>query len=292
MIKERYDVIASSLGSYFGVGFNTPEQQLNYDLGLDEAEFTDEAQDRMDLGTILENSVLDYFEKKLMITITDRNSEIIWAFDKKLKGKVDGMTMLDGVETGVECKVSNSQNKKFTEDKGYYLQCQAYMEAKNVDQWLLLGLQNGKPIYKLIKRDAHVISLIKIVVEFLYDVFGGLADPKDFPYHVTQEYNTQPVLEEIKIDDDDILLLEELKELKAASKQHDARIDELETYFKETFKNVKVEGKDFVATISTSKRAGGFDIDKLKEDYPLLDESKYKKPDSEFTQIRFSKRKG
>ena len=27
MVKERFDIVASSLGSYFGVGFNTVEEQ-------------------------------------------------------------------------------------------------------------------------------------------------------------------------------------------------------------------------------------------------------------------------
>lgn len=32
--KERFDIIASSLSSYFGCGFNTIEEQLDIDRGL------------------------------------------------------------------------------------------------------------------------------------------------------------------------------------------------------------------------------------------------------------------
>lgn len=289
MIKERYDVIASSLGSYFGVGFNTPEQQLSYDLGFDEPYFGKDAEDRMSLGTELEDAVLNYFEKKLSISITERNDAIRWAFNERLKCKVDGMSVFDGVPTGIECKVSNAESKKFTEDKGYYLQCQAYMAATGLEQWLLLGLWQGKPVHKLIKRDEKTISLIEQVVDFLYEVFNGLADPKDYPYHLIREYSGQPEVEEVEFSEDDQSLLNELYDLKQRSKQDADRIAELETYFKSTFKNVKYTTNDFVATISVSKRAGGIDIDKIKEDYPLLDEDKYKKPDSEYTQLRFTK---
>lgn len=291
MIKERFDVIASSLGSYFGVGFNTPEQQLSYDLGLDEAVFTKDAEDRMSLGTELEDAVLNYFEKKLGIEIKERNDAIRWAFDNKLKCKVDGMTILDGTPTGVECKVSNAESKKFTEDKGYYLQCQAYMAATGLDQWVLLGLWQGKPVHRIIKRDDRVINLIGELVNYLFDVFNGIADPNDYPYDIIREYTGAPEIEEADFTDDDKSLLEELYSLKQKSKEDSDRIAELETYFKETFKNVKYSGSEFIATISVSKRSGGIDIDRIKDDYPLLDEEKYRKPDSEYTQLRFSRSK-
>ena len=76
--KIRYDIIASSLSSYFGVGFNTIEEQLDIDRGLMVKEVDDEAQDRMDLGNAMEEGCLNYFEKKLGIVIDERNSEYKW----------------------------------------------------------------------------------------------------------------------------------------------------------------------------------------------------------------------
>ena len=76
-MKERFYLIASSLGSYFGVGFNTIEEQLEIDLGKRAKEVEPDAQDRMDLGIAMENGCLDYFEKKLNIIIDERNSEYI-----------------------------------------------------------------------------------------------------------------------------------------------------------------------------------------------------------------------
>ena len=155
-LKERYDVIASSLSSYFGVGFNTVQEQLDIDLGLIEKEFDDDAQDRMNLGICLEEGCLNYFEKKLNIIIDERNSEYKYACDGKLKCKRDGRTFLDGIETGVENKYSNSSTGSFTEDIGYKLQCQAYMMAWGLDQWILCGMWQGKPQYKLIKKDEEI----------------------------------------------------------------------------------------------------------------------------------------
>lgn len=291
MLKERFDVTASSLGSYFGVGFNSPEQQLAYDLGLEENVVDEASQDRMDLGIYLEDSVLNYFENKLKISITDRNDNLLYAFDKRLKCKVDGLSVYNGEPVVIECKVSNSQSKKFTEDKGYYLQVQAYMEATGYNKAILLGLYQGKPTYRVIERDDKVIELIKEVVDFLYACFNGLSDPSEFPYDVTALYNEQPVIEDVEFTNDDAGLMSELNELRISSKEHNERINELEGYFKSKFENVKYETNDYVAVISTAKRAGGLDIDLVKEDYPDLDESKYKKPDSQYTTLRITKKK-
>ena len=74
-MNSRYNVIASSLSSYFGVGFNTIQEQLDYDLGNEERVVDEEAQDRMDLGNAMEDGCLNYFEKKMGILIDERNSE-------------------------------------------------------------------------------------------------------------------------------------------------------------------------------------------------------------------------
>ena len=59
-VKERFDVIASSLGSYFGVGFNTVQEQLDIDLGKTEKIFDEDAQDRMDLGNAMEDGCMNF----------------------------------------------------------------------------------------------------------------------------------------------------------------------------------------------------------------------------------------
>ena len=61
--KERYNIVASSLSSYMGCGFNTIEEQLDIDRGLMVKEVDDEAQDRMDLGNAMEEGCLNYLRK-------------------------------------------------------------------------------------------------------------------------------------------------------------------------------------------------------------------------------------
>ena len=67
--KERHYVNSSAIGSYFGVGFNSPSEQLEIDLGNVAPDFTDEAKRRMYLGQVLEDPVLDWWEKELSIII-------------------------------------------------------------------------------------------------------------------------------------------------------------------------------------------------------------------------------
>ena len=55
-IKVRDYVRSSSLGSYFGVGFNSPKDQFLLDTGQAVQEFDDDAQARMDLGNELEDA--------------------------------------------------------------------------------------------------------------------------------------------------------------------------------------------------------------------------------------------
>ena len=87
-MNKRINITASSLGSYFGVGFNTPEEQLEIDLGKMENIIDEESQDRMNLGNAMEEGCLNYFEGKLNVTITNRNTEILEDFDGLLRGKL------------------------------------------------------------------------------------------------------------------------------------------------------------------------------------------------------------
>ena len=180
-MKERFDIIASSLGSYFGVGFNTVDEQLDYDMGVEEKVFDDESQDRMDLGNAMEDGCLNYFQKKLNCVIDERNSEIKYACNGLLKCKRDGRTFIDGVETGVENKYSNSSSEAFTESFSYVLQCQAYMMAWGLDQWLLLGMLNGKPKSKLIRKDEELQKDIETVVERVSLILMGVSSREDKP---------------------------------------------------------------------------------------------------------------
>ena len=49
-LKVRYYVTPSSIGSYFGVGFNSPEEQFEIDSAQEESTFDADSLDRMELG--------------------------------------------------------------------------------------------------------------------------------------------------------------------------------------------------------------------------------------------------
>lgn len=290
MIKERFELTASSLGAYFGVGFNAPEDQILYDLGLKENVFTKDAEDRMELGKMLEDAALNYAEYKLGIQIFNRNIDVVTAFDGKLRCKLDGECIIDGLPTVVENKVSNAAGKRFTEDLGYFLQCQAYMEQTGYSQALLCGLYNGKFIWKIIRRDEKVIQQMREVVEFVWEVLNGISDMADFPYHITDDFAGRMSLEEVPVEEltpDDVDFMDELFNLKNdfEYKRIDERIKSITDYLKGKFKNQKVDGGAYTCSISTVTRKGDIDMDALKDAHPEIDFDAFRKPDSEYAKV-------
>lgn len=293
-IKERFDVIASSLSSYFGVGFNTVQEQLDYDLGKEENIVDDEAQDRMNLGIAMEDGCLNYFETKMGILIDERNSEYKYACDGKLKCKRDGRTFLDGVETGWENKYSNSSSGPFTEDLGYQIQCQAYMMAWGLDQWVLAGIHCGKPIYKLIKADAEIQADIEKIVEAVVEIEMGLRDVDDYPWDIVEKYSSQKRLKELNDEDleqYDKDLLNSLGKLKQKKKEIEDKIAELEDYAKVKYEDSKWEDSDFKYTISTYTGRQTFDKNTFSIENPTIDITKYYTAGNSYRTIRCTPKK-
>ena len=293
-MKERFDVIASSLGSYFGVGFNTIEEQLDIDLGKFVKEVDEESQDRMDLGNAMEEGCLNYFEKKLNVVIDERNSEYKYAVNGLLKCKRDGRTFIDGVETGVENKYSNSKSKCFTEDFGYELQCQAYMMAWGLDQWLLCGMWQGQPRMKLIKANKEIQKDIEELVTIVSSILMGITPIEEYPYHIVDKYakvNHLKSLDDTDIEDYDKELLHRIGELKDEIKVRETECKELEEYAKSHYSDSRYQDEDYKYVISTNERKGGFDEDKLSIEHPEIDLMNYRKPSTTYTQIRVTSRK-
>ena len=288
-MKERFNIIASSLGSYFGCGFNSIEEQLDIDRGLTVKEVDEEAQDRMDLGNAMEDGCLNYFEKKLNIIIDERNNEYKYAVNGLLKCKRDGRTFIDGVETGVENKYSNSQSKCFTEDFGYELQCQAYMMAWGLDQWLLCGMWQGKPRMKMIKANKELQKDIEDLVTIVASILMGITSIDDYPWEIVEKYSkVKPTksLSDADIEEYDKELLHRIGELKDEIKIKETECKELEEYAKMHYNDSRYEDNDYKYVISTGERKGGFDEDKLSIEHPEIDLSQYRKPSTSYTQIR------
>lgn len=258
--KSRDYVNSSSLGSYFGVGFNSPNEQIEIDLGLVEPEFDEAAQDRMALGRHLEDAALNYFQDKLNIVIENRNEELITGLDGRLVGKIDGMTDLNGVKTVVEMKISNSQSGPFTDNMGYILQCQAYMMMTGTTQALLCGLYQGKPIMKIVKRDEDVVSDISRMVKFIADVLIGIDTFDNYPVDILERYSKTQLLEDIENltpkDEEDIMTLAVLKDKKKVLEE---QISAIEDRLKSEYDSGKYENSLISFSIANNERRGGID---------------------------------
>ena len=293
-MKERFDIIASSLSSYFGVGFNTIEEQLDIDLGKTIKEVDDDAQDRMDLGNAMEEGCLNYFEKKLNVVIDERNSEYKYAVNGLLKCKRDGRTFIDGIETGVENKYSNSKSKCFTDDFGYELQCQAYMMAWGLDQWLLCGMWQGQPKTKLIKKNEELQKDIEEVVTRVASILMGISSMEDYPWEIVDKYSNVSALKSLNdddIEDYDRELLHRIGELKEEIKLKETECKELEEYAKNNYADSRWQDEDYKYVISTGTRKGDIDKDKLSIEHPDINLEDYRRPNSTYVQIRVTPRR-
>lgn len=291
MKKIRNYITPSSLGSYFGVGFLSPEEQIEIDLGNKEQYFDEEAQARLMLGRNLEDATLNYFEEAFGIVITDRNDELINFYDNKMKGKVDGITIFNDIKTVVENKISNARSYKFTENLGYHFQVQSYMMATNTDQALLCGLYQGKPIYKIIPRDEEMITDIKTMVDFVYDMLMGFETWENFPYKLVEKYSNVKVLEPIKdITEEEIELAAELIDLKEEKSTLDKEIRAIENKLKSRWDTGKFENDNIRLSINEVRKRGSIDIDKLSIEHPEIDYSKYIKEDTVYRTMKVTKK--
>ena len=291
MKKIRNYITPSSLGSYFGVGFLSPEEQIEIDLGNKEQYFDEEAQARLMLGRNLEDAALNYFEEALGIIITERNDQLINFYDNKMKGKIDGMTIFNDVETVVENKISNARSYKFTENLGYHFQVQSYMLATGKKQALLCGLYQGKPIYKVIPRNEEMITDIKTMVDFVYDMLMGFETWENFPYNLVEKYSGKTILEDIKnISEGEIDTISELAELKEERSSLDKEIRAIESQLKEKWNTGKYENDNIKLTISEVRKRGSIDIDRLSIDHPEIKYSNYIKDDIVYRTIKVNKK--
>lgn len=288
--RERLTVTASSLGSYFGVGFNHPLEQLKIDLGLIEDELSEDEINRMELGNLLEDASLNVLEFRLGILITNRNTEVLNGLNGMLRMKLDGETVLDGENTIVENKVSNSNSGVFTNNLGYELQCQAYMAEKGYNQALLGGLYKGKPIWKIIKRNDDMIADIKEVVEAVYGILNGILGEEDYPWHIVAKYkkSVPTALDTFDmIEDGD--LIEQYATASANEKFWDNAKSEIADKLKEKYNALSYQDDSYKLTISKGTRTGGFDEVTFNMTYPNIDLTKFRKDDIETKTIRITK---
>lgn len=294
-IKVRDYVRASSLGSYFGVGYNSPKDQFLIDTGQAVEEFDDAAQDRLNLGVFLENPALDFFEKKLGVTITGRNVKTKHFLDGMLVGKMDGEYVdSDGTKVIVENKISNAQSGVFTENLGYLIQVQSYLLDKQYEKALLCGLYQGKPTYKFILPDEQMQKDIQEMVTFVTSCMMGLLDfDKDYPVHLYEKYaKTKPSflpIEDVSLED--VMTIEKVADIKEQIKALEKELEPLECILKEKYTVGKIQTESgVVMTLSEGVRKGSFDVTALMIEHPELNYDAYYKPSSTYRTLKVVKK--
>lgn len=294
-LKSKYYITPSSLASYFGCGFNSPEEQFLIDSGQEPNIFDDDSKLRMELGNYLENPVTDYFQNIIFGSpITERNTETKWGYGGKIRYKLDGKITIQDVPMIFENKISNSQSYKFTESMGYIIQVQTYMLCEDLSGTVLAGLYQGKPIWKIINRDEEMIKDIETMTNFVYNALNGLVDfYSDYPNDVLAKYSKTKMYEPITgLSEYTINYLHKLADLNEKKKEVDDKIKELQREHAEDFQITagRFEDDKIKVTVSCWTQSGGFDLDKFKNDNPTLDLSKYMKPDSERSKVIIKKK--
>lgn len=288
--KIRIHVTPSSLGSYFGVGFLSPEEQYKIDIGDEVQEFDDESMLRMELGNHLEDAAINYFQDVIFkVPITDRNTEVKVTEDDKVRYKLDGIIHFD--EPAVfENKISNAVSGKFTDNMGYIIQLQTYMMYEGLNKGVLAGLYQGKPIYKIFDKDEELQADIAEMIDFIDNALSGFVDfYDDYPVHLLDKYGKVKLYEPItNLSSITINYLHELAELKHEESIIKNKIRALERAHENDFEIEAgvYEDDRVIVRVSQVNRSGGFDIDLFKELNPYMDLSSYMKPDYSYTMKR------
>ena len=283
--KIRYYVAPSALSSYFGVGFNTPEEQFRLDTGVDPNDFDEDARRRMALGNHLEDAAISYFQDEIFkVPVVNRNEEVKWGYDGKIRYIIDGIIKFPDGDKIFENKISNAVSGRFTDNMGYHLQVQTYMMCEDLDGAVLAGLYQGKPIYKMIDRDEDIINDIKEMTDFVVLALQGMVDfYDDFPVHILEKYSTSTIHEPIEhLSEGTIEYLHKLAELQKARKDIDDEIKELERRHEHDYElsEGSYEDDKIRVVVSTYERKGGFDLDRFREDHSDVDYDLYMKPNT------------
>jgi predicted phage-related endonuclease len=295
-IKTRYYITPSSLASYFGCGFNSPEEQFKIDSGEIAADFDDDSKLRMELGNHLEDAVIEYFQNIIFKNpITDRNTETKWGYDGKIRYKLDGKTILKDEVVIFENKISNSQSYKFTENKGYHIQVQAYMLCENLNKTILAGLYQGKPIYKIVERDEDLVDDIKTMTDFVVSALNGLVDfYNDYPVDLLEKYSNSKLYEPITdLSDSTIEYLHQLADLNEKKSEIEKEIKDLKNKHENDFEITSGTYEDDYIKVSVSRwtQSGGFDLDEFTLRNPDVDIKPYMKEPSERSKVTIKKKK-
>lgn len=288
-MQPRDSIRASALGSYFGVGYAKPLEQLAYDMGTEEVYFMPVQEDAMEIASLLEDGIINIVEKKNNCIVTERNTETLTAMDGKLRVRKDGFTTINGENYVVEVKhLASGQN--LINNKGYHFQVMAQIiaereQGKDVDKGILAGLYEGRYYQIFLELTPEVEEDIRIMINTVVAILQGELPVELFPANITDKYSPLPTESE-EFNDEDEQLVIDLVDIKAKMKELKTQEKTIVDYLKNTYKSLEhslITGEKI--TISERTRKGNVDYEALVTEHPEIDVDSYRKENTVYSAV-------
>lgn len=287
--EEWLELRKSSIGgsdSGAVVGMNQYSSQITLyadKKGLSKAIETNEA---MRLGTDLEAYVAERFAEKEGKKV--RNDFFMYADDEYdfITANVDRRIV--GENAGLECKTMGSFNGYNLEageiPSHYYCQCMHYCMVMGFDRMYLaiLVLQRGLYVIK-IERDEDFISRLRreevnFWTRYVQKNIIPAPDGSEASLDTLKQLYPEPTKNsEIAVPGLDSMI-RDYKAVSEMAKDYEQRKKSLQALICSKLGDNEVGiGDSYGCSWKEQSKASGYDMEKLKEDYPFIDIDKYKK---------------
>lgn len=290
MTNARNSIRASALGSYFGVGYNEPLEQLENDMGNEEITFFGAQLDAMEVSTLLEDGILNIVEARNDCIITDRNTETLEAMDGKLRVRADGLTTINGEYHTVEVKhVASGENPVFNQGFHFQVMSQiiAYREkGYEINKGILACLYQGRYYQVILELTEELEKDIYIMVNTIVAILQGELPVEMYPKNILEKYTTLPEEPE-EFDIEDTTKVEELGKVKIKMKELKDEETALVNYLKGKYSalDATVAGGTNIK-IGQTTRKGSYDMAAIITDHPDIDIEKYRKESTTYQTVR------
>lgn len=290
MTNARNSIRASALGSYFGVGYNEPLEQLENDMGNEEITFFGAQLDAMEVSTLLEDGILNIVEARNDCIITDRNTETLEAMDGKLRVRADGLTTINGEYHTVEVKhVASGENPVFNQGFHFQVMSQiiAYREkGYEINKGILACLYQGRYYQVILELTEELEKDIYIMVNTIVAILQEELPVEMYPKNILEKYTTLPEEPE-EFDIEDTTKVEELGKVKIKMKELKDEETALVNYLKGKYSTLDatVAGGTNIK-IGQTTRKGSYDMAAIITDHPDIDIEKYRKESTTYQTVR------
>ena len=295
--KPREASISSSkINTIMGLNmFKTMEEQFHSDLRYKTTgestppEFTAKAQQKIKMGALMENTILELAEKQWDVHIQKgENDRYCHDDNENFTIEFDGLDY-DNEETW---EAKNTEQDEAHLLKQYYAQVQWNLFISGWNVCNLVYLQNGWYLGRIrIERDDEFIDKAVRIAEYYLECLEAeeLPDWELIKDVVNEGKEEDELIPEVEPDEDDMELLYKLAELKAIAKVNKRDQDEVLSKLGHITGTTKTS--DFSFTRKEETRKGAIDTKALLMDYPDLNLDLYRKPDSTYMKnnMRISK---